>query len=231
MLDSVPLPDQAKKPPPPAARRVQEAAVAARDDAIQGQRRTGRAARGVRPGGPAEKGLAQMSRGDRGGPAPSPDEAAAGRAAHPPLHAGRQGHVFDLRRHLAGQPAHRRRHREPAPARRIDKPAADRGAARYLRLDERLHAAVPAVPACVTDARKRARCSMFGTRLTNVTRKPAGTPIRTSAWRPARGGSRTVRRHRIATSLHTFNKLWGAGGPRRDRAVDSDGLERGSTSA
>ena len=58
-----------------------------------------------------------------------------------------RGLRLDLRRTLRGILAHRRRHHRHPPARADRQAGADRGAARYLRLDERIHAAVPAFPA------------------------------------------------------------------------------------
>ena len=80
----------------------------------------------------------------------------------------------------------------------------------------------------ITDARKRVSVFLFGTRLTNVTRA-CGRAIPTRRWRAARprcedwaGGTR------IATSLHTFNKLWAAAcwGRARSCCLITDGLER-----
>jgi uncharacterized protein with von Willebrand factor type A (vWA) domain len=75
MLDSVPLPDHAKKKPPPASRRVQEA-LAQPVDARRGAADPGAgiAAVGLRQGDPAEKGFCADERGRRSprSPAPSP---------------------------------------------------------------------------------------------------------------------------------------------------------------
>ena len=117
MLDSVPLPDHARKKPPPASRRVQEAfsqaSMRERGPAGPG---AGIAAFGLRQGDPAEKGFRADERGrDRGGhPRHRGHETAAGRIAHPPLSARRAGlaarHAPDAARLLA----HRRRdHRYP----------------------------------------------------------------------------------------------------------------------
>ena len=94
MLDSVPLPDHAKKKPPPASRRVQEALAqpSMRDESDAGPG-AGTAAVGLRQGDPAEKGFCADERGRdrRGHPRHRQYEAAAGRTAHPPLPARRQG--------------------------------------------------------------------------------------------------------------------------------------------
>ena len=151
MLDSVPLPDHARKKPPPASRRVQEAMSQpshARGAAGPG---AGSAAVGLRQGDPAEEGLRADERGrDRRGDARDrEDAAAAGRAARPAATSRmRAGLRLDMRRTLRGSLAHRRRdHRHPQ-ARADREAGADRGAARYLRLDERVYPPVPAFPAC-----------------------------------------------------------------------------------
>src|SRR3982075_1144305 len=80
----------------------------------------------------------------------------------------------------------------------------------------------------VTDARKRVHTFLFGTRLTNVTRAlKARDPDEalascSSAVEDWAGGTR------IATSLHTFNKLWGRRvlGQGAIVLLISDGLER-----
>jgi uncharacterized protein with von Willebrand factor type A (vWA) domain len=80
----------------------------------------------------------------------------------------------------------------------------------------------------ITDARKRVSVFLFGTRLTNVTRSlrardPDEALARcSSAVEDWAGGTR------IATSLHTFNKLWGRRvlGQGAIVLLISDGLER-----
>ena len=80
----------------------------------------------------------------------------------------------------------------------------------------------------ITDARKRVSVFLFGTRLTNVTRAlRARDPDQalascSSSVEDWAGGTR------IATSLHTFNKLWGRRvlGQGAIVLLISDGLER-----
>jgi uncharacterized protein with von Willebrand factor type A (vWA) domain len=80
----------------------------------------------------------------------------------------------------------------------------------------------------ITDARKRVSVFLFGTRLTNVTRSlRARDPDEalascSSSVEDWAGGTR------IATSLHTFNKLWGRRvlGQGAIVLLISDGLER-----
>ena len=77
----------------------------------------------------------------------------------------RRGHIIDMRRTLARQHEGRRRADRPEISRAAHAPAADRGAARYLRLDEPVHAAVPALPACrhrCAQARAIRSCSARG---------------------------------------------------------------------
>ena len=90
MLDSVPLPDHAKKKPPPASRRVQEAlSQPSMSEAPQAQEQELQAL-GVRQGSAAEEGFRadERCRNRRGHPRHRADEIAAGRIAHPPLSAG-----------------------------------------------------------------------------------------------------------------------------------------------
>ena len=119
MLDSVPLPDHARKKPPPASRRVQEAlAQPSMSEAPQAQEQELQAV-GVRQGDPAKEGFrADERRRDRAGDARDrADEVAAGRTAHPPLSAGcarpAARHAPDAARLVA----HRRRHHRHPSAR------------------------------------------------------------------------------------------------------------------
>ena len=87
MLDSVPLPEHARKKPPPASRRVQEALSQAQmREAPQAQEQELQA-RGLGQGNPAEEGFRpdERSRNRAGDPRHRRDEIAAGRVAHPPL--------------------------------------------------------------------------------------------------------------------------------------------------
>ena len=150
MLDSVPLPDHARKKPPPASRRVQEALsqpqMSETPQAQEQELRLSVSDKEVLQ----KKDFAQMSAAEIAAVtrAIARDEIAAGRTAHPPLSAGQAGPAAGPAPHAARQPAHRRRyHRYPSP--RADRQAgANRGAARYIRLDERIYQTVPAFPAC-----------------------------------------------------------------------------------
>src|ERR1700744_3932731 len=143
MLDSVPLPDQAKKKPPPASRRVQEALSQPQmSEAPQAQEQELRLSVSDKEV-LQKKDFAQMS---------AAEIAAVTRAI-----ADMKLPQAELRTrrpqpgpapHATRQPAYWRRHRRypsPGPDRQA---GADRGAARYIRLDERIYQAVPALPAC-----------------------------------------------------------------------------------
>ena len=140
-----------------------------------------------------------------------------------------RGLRLDMRRTLRGILAHRRRHHRYPPARADRQAGADRGAARYLGLDERIYPAVPAFPAC-HHRRPQARLGV-------PVRHPAdqcdaaacGRAIPTRRWRAARRRWRTGPAAPASrTSLHTFNKLWGRRvlGQGAIVLLISDGLER-----
>ena len=63
MLDSVPLPDQARKKPPPASRRVQEAMSQPHDERGAAGPGAGTQALGIRQGSSAEEGFRADERG------------------------------------------------------------------------------------------------------------------------------------------------------------------------
>jgi uncharacterized protein with von Willebrand factor type A (vWA) domain len=211
MLDSVPLPDHARKKPPPASRRVQEAFahphMSETPQAQEQELRLSVSDKEVLQ----KKDFAQMS---------AAEIAAVTRAIaqmklpQAELHTRRyqpdaRGLRLDMRRTLRGSlrtggdiiNIHR--------LGRIDKPAPivalldiSGSMSEYTRLFLHfLHA--------ITDARKRVSVFLFGTRLTNVTRSlRARDPDEalascSSTVEDWAGGTR------IATSLHTFNKLWG----------------------
>ena len=231
MLDSVPLPDHARKKPPPASRRVQEAMsqpqMSETPQAQEQELRLSVSDKEVLQ----KKDFAQMSAAEIAhcDPRHRADEIAAGRTAHPPLSAGHAGPAARHAPHAARQSLrtggdiidiHR--------LGRIDKPAPivalldiSGSMSEYTRLFLHfLHA--------ITDARKRVSVFLFGTRLTNVTRALrardpdealASCSLRVEDWA---GGTR------IATSLHTFNKLWGRRvlGQGAIVLLISDGLER-----
>jgi uncharacterized protein with von Willebrand factor type A (vWA) domain len=235
MLDSIPLPVQAKKPPPPAARRVHEALA---QPAIAGEGEVSEE-REVRLSVSDREVLqtrdfAQMSAAEI---AEVTQVIAKMRLPQAELRTRRtrpdhRGLRLDLRRTLRGS---LRTGGDIVDIHRlgpVDKPAPivalldiSGSMSEYTRLFLHfLHA--------VTDARKRVSVFLFGTRLTNVTRAlRARDPDEalaacSSAVEDWAGGTR------IATSLHNFNKLWG----RRVLAqgaivlLITDGLERDADS-
>jgi uncharacterized protein with von Willebrand factor type A (vWA) domain len=231
MLDSVSLPDQAKKPPPPASRRVQEAlaqpAISSESDAPQEQEiHLSVSDREVLQ----KKDFAQMSAAEIAEVTQAiakmslPQAELRTRRTQP----DHRGHRLDLRRTLRGS---LRTGGEIIDIRRlglIDKPAPivalldiSGSMSEYTRLFLHfLHA--------ITDARKRVSVFLFGTRLTNVTRALRQRDLDealaacSSAVEDWAGGTR------IATSLHNFNKLWGRRvlGQGAIVLLISDGLER-----
>jgi uncharacterized protein len=231
MLDSVPLPDEAKKKPPPASRRVQEAMAQpqtgmAPQPEEQEELRLSVSDREVLQ----KKDFAQMSAAEiaqvtRAIAQMRLPQAELRTRRHQP---DRRGLKLDMRRTLrsslrtGGDIVDIRR------LGRIDKPAPivalldiSGSMSEYTRLFLHfLHA--------ITDARKRVSVFLFGTRLTNVTRAlRARDPDEalescSSAVEDWAGGTR------IATSLHSFNKLWGRRvlGQGAIVLLISDGLER-----
>ena len=231
MLDSVPLPEEARKKPPPASRRVQEAlsqpSLSETPRAQEQELRLSVSDKEVL----RKKDFAQMSAAEiaqvtraiaqmklpqaelrtrRTQPGSATDcgwTCAAPCAAS--LRTG--GDIIDI--HRLGL---------------IDKPAPivalldiSGSMSEYTRLFLHfLHA--------ITDARKRVSVFLFGTRLTNVTRAlRARDPDEalascSSTVQDWAGGTR------IATSLHSFNKLWGRRvlGQGAIVLLISDGLER-----
>ncbi|ABE63386.1 VWA containing CoxE-like protein [Nitrobacter hamburgensis X14] len=212
VLDSVPLPDQAKKPPSPASRRVDEAlsqpAITSESEASQEQEtRLSVSDREVLQ----ERDFAQMSAAEI---AEVTQVIATMKLPQAELRTRRtrpdhRGLRLDLRRTLRGS---LRTGGEIVDIHRlglIDKPAPivalldiSGSMSEYTRLFLHfLHA--------ITDARKRVSVFLFGTRLTNVTRAlRARDPDEalaacSSVVEDWAGGTR------IATSLHNFNKLWG----------------------
>jgi uncharacterized protein with von Willebrand factor type A (vWA) domain len=231
MLDSVPLPDHARKKPPPASRRVQEALsqsqmIETPQAQEQEQLRLSVSDKEVLQ----KKDFAQMTAAEI---AEVTRAIAQMKLPQAQLHTRRyqpdaRGLRLDMRRTLRGSlrtggdiiDIHR--------LGRIDKPAPivalldiSGSMSEYTRLFLHfLHA--------ITDARKRVSVFLFGTRLTNVTRAlRARDPDEalascSSAVEDWAGGTR------IATSLHTFNKLWGRRvlGQGAVVLLISDGLER-----
>ncbi len=214
MLDSVPLPEHARKKPPPASRRVQEALALSVSDQEVLQKKDF-AQMSAAEIAQVTRAIAQMK---------LPQAELRTRRYQPDA----RGLRLDMRRTLRGSlrtggdiiDIHR--------LGRIDKPAPivalldiSGSMSEYTRLFLHfLHA--------ITDARKRVSVFLFGTRLTNVTRAlrsrdPDEALARcSSAVQDWAGGTR------IATSLHTFNKLWGRRvlGQGAIVLLISDGLER-----
>jgi uncharacterized protein with von Willebrand factor type A (vWA) domain len=230
LLDSIPLPDAAKRKPPPASRRVQEAmAKPSMSEVQQPQEQEVRLSVSDKEI-LQKKDFAQMSAAEI---AEVTRAIANMRLPQAELRTRRfqpdsRGHRLDLRRTLRGS---LRTGGDIVDIRRlglIDKPAPivalldiSGSMSEYTRLFLHfLHA--------ITDARKRVSVFLFGTRLTNVTRDlRARDPDEalascSSAVEDWAGGTR------IATSLHTFNKLWGRRvlGQGAIVLLISDGLER-----
>jgi uncharacterized protein len=231
MLDSVPLPDHAKKKPPPAARRVQEAMAqpAMREEMPQAQEQELRLSVSDKEI-LQKKDFAQMSAAEIAQVLRAivkmrlPQAELVTRRYQPDP----RGLRLDMRRTIRRS---LRTSGEIIDIRRLDrivKPAPivalldiSGSMSEYTRLFLHfLHA--------ITDHRKRVSVFLFGTRLTNVTRAlRAKDPDEALA-----SCSQTVEDWaggtRIATSLHTFNKLWARRvlGQGAIVLLISDGLER-----
>jgi uncharacterized protein with von Willebrand factor type A (vWA) domain len=230
MLDSIPLPENAQKPPPPASRRVQEALTQRElkemDAGEERQVQLSVSDREILQ----SKDFAQMTAAEIAQARQAiakmtlPLSEIETRRFAPDTH----GRKLDLRRTLR---ASLRTGGEIVDLRklgRIDKPVPivalldiSGSMSEYTRLFLHfLHA--------VTDARKRVAVFAFGTRLTNLTRSlrhrdpDEALAACSSAVADWSGGTR------IATSLHTFNKLWGRRvlGQGATVLLISDGLER-----
>jgi uncharacterized protein with von Willebrand factor type A (vWA) domain len=230
MLDSVPLPDHAKKKPPPASRRVQEALSQTKiTEAPREQEQEVRLAVSDKEV-LQKKDFAQMTAAEivevtrAIAEMKLPQAELRTRRFQPDA----RGLRLDMRRTLR---ASLRTGGEIIDIRRlgrIERPAPivalldiSGSMSEYTRLFLHfLHA--------ITDARKRVSVFLFGTRLTNVTRSLrardpdealAACSSKVEDWA---GGTR------IATSLHTFNKLWARRvlGQGAIVLLISDGLER-----
>jgi uncharacterized protein len=230
MLDSVPLPEQARKKPKPASRRVQEAlsqpSMTEQPQAQQQDLRLSVSDKEILQ----KKDFAQMSAAEI-----AEVTRAIAKMSLPQAQlqtrryqADPRGLRLDMRRTLR---ASLRTGGEIIDIRklgRIEKPAPivalldiSGSMSEYTRLFLHfLHA--------ITDARKRVSVFLFGTRLTNVTRAlRARDPDEalascSSSVEDWAGGTR------IATSLHSFNKLWARRvlGQGAIVLLISDGLER-----
>jgi uncharacterized protein len=230
MLDSVPLPDHARKKPPAAARRVQEAFSQAKmTETPQAQAEELRLSVSDKEI-LQKKDFAQMTAAEI---AEVTRAIANMKLPQAELRTRRyrpdpRGPRLDMRRTLRGSLRTGGDIIDIHKLGRIDKPAPivalldiSGSMSEYTRLFLHfLHA--------ITDARKRVSVFLFGTRLTNVTRSlRARDPDEALAscsslvedWA---GGTR------IATSLHTFNKLWARRvlGQGAIVLLISDGLER-----
>jgi uncharacterized protein with von Willebrand factor type A (vWA) domain len=230
MLDSVPLPDHARKKPPAAARRVQEAFSQARmTETPQTQAEELRLSVSDKEI-LQKKDFAQMTAAEIAEVTRAianmklPQAELRTRRFRPDA----RGLKLDMRRTLRGSLRTGGDIIDIHKLGRIEKPAPivalldiSGSMSEYTRLFLHfLHA--------VTDVRKRVSVFLFGTRLTNVTRSlRARDPDEALAscsslvedWA---GGTR------IATSLHTFNKLWARRvlGQGAIVLLISDGLER-----
>ena len=230
LLDSVPLPDHARKPPPPASRRVQEAfsqgSTMEQPQAEEQEVRLSVSDKEILQ----KKDFAQMSAAEIVEATRAiermrlPQTELETRRYRPDA----RGLKLDMRRTLR---ASLRTGGEIIDIRRlgrIEKPAPivalldiSGSMSEYTRLFLHfLHA--------IMDARKRVSVFLFGTRLTNVTRALrqrdpdealASCSKTVEDWA---GGTR------IATSLHTFNKMWARRvlGQGAIVLLISDGLER-----
>jgi uncharacterized protein len=230
MLDSVPLPDHARKKPPPAARRVQEAmsqpSMREEPQVQEQDLRLSVSDKEILQ----KKDFAQMSAAEiaevtRAIAKMKLPQAELETRRHQP---NPRGLKLDMRRTLRGSLRTGGEIIDIKKLGRITKPAPivalldiSGSMSEYTRLFLHfLHA--------ITDARKRVWVFLFGTRLTNVTRAlRARDPDEALAscsqsvvdWA---GGTR------IATSLHCFNKLWARRllGQGAIVLLISDGLER-----
>jgi len=230
MLDSVPLPDHAKKKPPPAARRVQEAlAQSSMQEVPQAQEQDLKLSVSDKEI-LQKKDFAQMTAAEIAQVIRAvekmqlPQAELETRRYQPDA----RGLRLDMRRTIRSSLRTGGEIIDIRKLGRIEKPAPivalldiSGSMSEYTRLFLHfLHA--------ITDARKRVSVFLFGTRLTNVTRAlrqrdPDEALARCSSsvedWA---GGTR------IATSLHTFNKLWARRvlGQGAIVLLISDGLER-----
>ena len=230
MLDSVPLPEQARKKPPPASRRVQEAlsqpSMREEPQVEEQDLRLSVSDKEVLQ----KKDFAQMTAAEIAEATRAIDLM---RLPQAELETRRyrpdpRGLKIDMRRTLRGSLRTGGDIIDIYRLGRIEKPAPivalldiSGSMSEYTRLFLHfLHA--------ITDARKRVSVFLFGTRLTNVTRAlrerdpDEALASCSSSVEDWAGGTR------IATSLHTFNKLWARRvlGQGAIVLLISDGLER-----
>jgi uncharacterized protein with von Willebrand factor type A (vWA) domain len=230
LLDSIPLPDAAKRKPPPASRRVQEAlAQPSMSEASEPQEREIKLSVSDKEV-LQKKDFAQMSAAEI---AEVTRAIAQMRLPQAELRTRRfqpdqRGLRLDLRRTLRGSLRTGGDIVDIRRLGRIDKPAPivalldiSGSMSEYTRLFLHfLHA--------ITDARKRVSVFLFGTRLTNVTRALRARDPDEALARCSSAAEDWAGGTRIATSLHAFNKLWGRRvlGQGAIVLLISDGLER-----
>jgi uncharacterized protein with von Willebrand factor type A (vWA) domain len=231
MLDSVPLPDHAKKKPPPASRRVQEAMAqpAMREEMPQAQEQELRLSVSDQEI-LQKKDFAQMSAAEIAQVIRAIDRMKLPQAElitrrHRP---DPRGLRLDMRRTIRRSLRTSGEIIDIRKLGRIEKPAPivalldiSGSMSEYTRLFLHfLHA--------ITDHRKRVSVFLFGTRLTNVTRALRAKDPDEALASCSQSVEDWAGGTRIATSLHTFNKLWARRvlGQGAIVLLISDGLER-----
>jgi uncharacterized protein with von Willebrand factor type A (vWA) domain len=234
MLDSVPLPDHARKKPPPASRRVQEAlSQPSMHEEPQVQEKDLRLSVSDKEI-LQKKDFAQMSAAEI---AEVTRAITRMKLPQAELETRRQqpdprGQRLDMRRTLRGSLRTAGEIVDIRKLGRIEKPAPivalldiSGSMSEYTRLFLHfLHA--------ITDARKRVSVFLFGTRLTNVTRALRARDPDEALASCSQSVEDWAGGTRIATSLHTFNKLWARRvlGQGAIVLLISDGLEREANS-
>jgi uncharacterized protein with von Willebrand factor type A (vWA) domain len=231
MLDSVPLPDHAKKKPPPASRRVQEAMAqpAMREEMPQAQEQELRLSVSDQEI-LQKKDFAQMSAAEiaqviRSIAKMNLPQAELVTRRHRP---DPRGLRLDMRRTIRRSLRTSGEIIDIRKLGRIEKPAPivalldiSGSMSEYTRLFLHfLHA--------ITDHRKRVSVFLFGTRLTNVTRALRAKDPDEALANCSKAVEDWAGGTRIATSLHSFNKLWARRvlGQGAIVLLISDGLER-----
>lgn len=231
MLDSVPLPDHAKKKPPPASRRVQEAMAqpAMREEMPQAQEQELRLSVSDQEI-LQKKDFAQMSAAEivqvlRAIAKMNLPQAELVTRRHRP---DPRGLRLDMRRTIRRSLRTSGEIIDIRKLGRIEKPAPivalldiSGSMSEYTRLFLHfLHA--------ITDHRKRVSVFLFGTRLTNVTRALRAKDPDEALANCSKAVEDWAGGTRIATSLHSFNKLWARRvlGQGAIVLLISDGLER-----
>jgi hypothetical protein len=230
MLDSVPLPDHARKKPPPASRRVQEAlsqpSMREEPQVQEQDLKLSVSDKEILQ----KKDFAQMSAAEIAEATRAiekmrlPQAELATRRYRPDA----RGERLDTRRTLRGSLRTGGEIIDIRKLGRIQKPAPivalldiSGSMSEYTRLFLHfLHA--------VTDARKRVSVFLFGTRLTNVTRALRARDPDEALASCSQSVQDWAGGTRIASSLHAFNKLWARRvlGQGAIVLLISDGLER-----